>query len=504
MERFRKLGISESIIRTIEEEKFEKPSEIQEKSIPSILAGKDVIAGSATGSGKTLAFASRIIENSEKGKGIQALILVPTRELAEQVTKALKKFSKYKPLAITAVYGGVSINPQIHGLREADVVIGTPGRILDHIERRTIDFKEVNILVLDEADRMLDMGFIDDVKRIIGACPVKRQTMLFSATISKDISYISRKYMKEPIEFLAEQYVDPKKLSQVYYDSPDNIKFSLLVHLLKHEKAGLVMVFCNTRTNTDFVANNLRHSGIDAVAIHGGFSQEKRNRVMNMFHTNKVGVLVCTDVAARGLDIKGVSHIYNYDLPKDSKDYIHRIGRTARAGKEGKAINILASRDYDNFSRILENKDFTITKEELPKVERVMVSWGARPSSRFNRFGQRGGYGGRDNYAERGGYGNKRFGSYGRESRGRENMSFGHGGENRPFSQRRESGREESSSFSHKRDEREGDNRSFRQGSSNRIGGRSEGRSNSGRYRSSRGYRSHSEGRPRRFGRRRF
>ncbi len=525
MERFRKLGISESIIRTIEEERFEKPSEIQEKSIPSILAGKDVIAGSATGSGKTLAFASRIIENSEKGKGIQALILVPTRELAEQVTKALKKFSKYKPLAITAVYGGVSINPQIQDLMEADVVIGTPGRILDHMERRTINFDNVDILVLDEADRMLDMGFIDDVKRIINQCPAKRQTLLFSATISEEVSYIARKYMKEPVQFLAEQYVDPKKLLQVYYDTPDSIKFSLLVHLLKHERAGLVMVFCNTRTNTDFVANNLKRNGIDAVAIHGGFSQEKRNRVMNMFHSNRVGVLVCTDVAARGLDIKGVSHIYNYDLPKVSKDYIHRIGRTARAGKEGKAINILASRDYDNFTKILENKDLTIKKEELPKVERVMIRWIASPRGRFNRFEHRNRYGERRDYTERrdfavkGGYGNKRFGGYRREGRGDESRSFGHRRENRPLSHERDNRRNErfgnrmfgrSESLDRKgftgygrggrnfsREDREKDNRDFRHEKGERFSGRSDGRS------SKRGYRNQGESRQRRF-RRRF
>lgn len=390
MERFRKLGIIEPIIKTIEEQMFEKPSEIQEKAIPLILAGKDVIAGSATGSGKTLVFGSQIIHRVERGKGIQALILTPTRELAEQETKAIKKFSKYKPLEIMSVYGGVSIDPQIEQLRKADIVVATPGRTLDHMGRGTINFEHLKILVLDEADRMFDMGFIDDVKIIIKACPKDRQTLLFSATITEEVLYIAGQYMKNPIEVSAESYVDPKKLSQVYYDVPDNMKFSLLVHLLKNERVGLVMVFCNTRTNTDFVANNLRKADIDAVAIHGGFSQAKRNRIMEMFHSNKVGVLVCTDVAARGLDIKGVSHVYNYDTPKDSKEYIHRIGRTARAGKEGKAINILASRDYDNFSRVLEQYDITIKKEETPDVERVMIRWIGEPrKNRFDRFGNR-------------------------------------------------------------------------------------------------------------------
>ncbi|PIN76507.1 ATP-dependent RNA helicase, partial [Candidatus Woesearchaeota archaeon CG10_big_fil_rev_8_21_14_0_10_47_5] len=329
-------------MRSVEEEGFEKPTEVQEKAIPLVLAGRDVIAGSATGSGKTLVFGSGIIQHSEKGRGIQALVLTPTRELAVQITDALRKFSKHKPLEIAVVYGGISINPQILRLRKADVVVGTPGRLLDHIGRRTIDLSNVKILVLDEADRMLDMGFIDDVKQIIRQCPEKRQTLLFSATISDDIVDLARRYMKNPAKVSAESYVDPRKLTQFYYDVPDNLKFSLLVHLLKHEKSGLVMVFCNSRRNTDFVANNLRLAGIDALATHGGLSQDQRNKTMKRFNSEHVCVLVCTDVAARGLDIKGVSHIYNYDIPSESKQYIHRIGRTARAGKEGKAISILS------------------------------------------------------------------------------------------------------------------------------------------------------------------
>jgi len=385
MDSFRKLGIREYVVKAIEEHKFVIPSEVQEKSIPLILEGKDVVAGSATGSGKTLAFGAGIIQNCEKGKGIQALVLTPTRELAQQETRALRKFSKYKPLKIVNVYGGVSINPQIDELRDADVVVGTPGRILDHIDRRTIKFENLKILVLDEADRMLDMGFIDDVTKIIHECPGKRQTLLFSATISSDIFYLAKKWMKNPIEVEAESYVDPKKLSQFYYDVPDNLKFSLLVHLLRNEKAGLTMVFCNTKRNVDFVAKNLRFAGIDASPIHGGFSQEKRTRTMDAFNAKKVFVLVCTDVAARGLDIKGVSHVYNYDLPAESKDYIHRIGRTARAGKEGKAISILASRDYDNFRRILKDYEIQVAQEKLPYLERVRIRWMDKPKGYDNR-----------------------------------------------------------------------------------------------------------------------
>ncbi len=383
MESFRKLGVIEPILKSIKEENFKKPTEIQEKSIPLILSGKDVIAGSATGSGKTLAFGTGIIQNLKGGNGIQSLILTPTRELAEQVTNALITFSKYERLRITAVYGGVAIGPQINKLRTADVVVATPGRLLDHIERKTIRLTGVKILVLDEADRMLDMGFIDDVTKIMRRCPRERQTLLFSATISREIANLAGRYMKDPVKVEAEQYVDPAKLTQVYYDVPENVKFSLLVHLLKHENTGLAMVFCNTRKNTDFVANNLEAAGVDAHAIHGGFSQAKRNSALKYFNSQDACVLVCTDVAARGLDIPGVSHIYNYDLPNDSNEYIHRIGRTARAGKEGKVINVLSSSSYDNFRRLSQdyNKDINIVKETLPKVELVKITWKESPRS---------------------------------------------------------------------------------------------------------------------------
>jgi ATP-dependent RNA helicase DeaD len=376
MEKFRKLGIIEPILESIKEHRFSEPTEIQEKAIPVVVSGKDVIAGSATGSGKTLAFGAGIIQSCEKGKGLQSLVLTPTRELAEQVMNSLKKFSKHKALHIIPVYGGVSINPQIDALRTADVVVGTPGRILDHLERRTIRLDKVKVLVLDEADRMFDMGFRDDVTEIISHCPQDRQTLLFSATISQDIEQLTRKHMRNPVKISAESYVDASKLTQVYYNIDDRMKFSLLVHLLQNEQAGLVMVFCNTRRNTDFVAKNLKYSGIEAMAIHGGFSQAKRSSTMDRFNASKVYVLVCTDVAARGLDIKGVSHVYNYDIPKDSKEYIHRVGRTARAGSEGKAVNILAPRDYDNFARVQGDSSLKIVREDVPpQLERARIGW---------------------------------------------------------------------------------------------------------------------------------
>ncbi len=433
MESFRKLGINEALMKVLKDMHFTEPSEIQEKTIPLVVQGKDVIGGSATGSGKTLAFGAGILQNSERGKGIQALILTPTRELAEQIRKALHQFSKYNPLHIISVYGGVSINPQIHDLRSADVVVGTPGRILDHLQRDTIDLRGVKMLVLDEADRMLDMGFIDDVRRIISQCPRKRQTLLFSATISQEISRLASDYMNHPTEISAEQFVDPTKLKQTYYEVPRDMKFSILVHFLRQEKTGLVMVFCNTRHGVDLISKNLGIAGIEAEPIHGGLSQNRRSRTLEIFSGGKAHVLVCSDVAARGLDIKNVSHVYNYDIPKTSKEYIHRIGRTARAGEEGEAISILTEMDYDNMRAVLNDSQIKIKRVEVPQgVERIMIARHPR-ESRFHGRGdreERGGYRGRARgYAggREGGHSGRSTGG-GRGSYGRSGGSYGRSG----------------------------------------------------------------------------
>jgi len=386
MEKFTKLGLSKELTDVLKQLGFKEPSEIQEKAIPLALAGKDIIGGSETGSGKTLAFASAIIENLKPSKEIQALILTPTRELAEQVATSIRNFGKNKKLNVLAIYGGVNIESQIRKIPSTDILVGTPGRIIDHLNRRTLKLSGVKFLVLDEVDRMFDMGFSRDVEKIIKECPSKRQTMLFSATISQSIDYLAKKYTIHPVEISLKSYVDPSKLTQVYYDVPDHQKFSLLVTLLKKENADLVMVFCNTRRNVDFVAENLSRAGIHAKAIHGGIEQKKRIRVLEEFHSKGLGVLICTDVAARGLDIKGVSHVYNYDTPAEAKDYVHRIGRTARAGKEGKAITILASRDYENFGNLMKSKEIMIVPEELPEIETVRIKTDSGKSSgRFSR-----------------------------------------------------------------------------------------------------------------------
>jgi ATP-dependent RNA helicase DeaD len=411
MEQFEKLGLSEAVLSVLREAGFTTPSEIQEKTIPLALAGKDVIGGSATGSGKTLAFASPIVENIIPNGSVQSLILTPTRELAEQVAKSIRQFSKNKRLNILPVYGGVDMNQQIRMLRHSDVVVGTPGRILDHLKRRTINLSNVKILVLDEVDRMFDMGFSRDVELILHQCPKERQTMMFSATISPEVEYLARKHTINPVKVSAEYYVDASKLKQIYYDAPQGQKFSLLVHLLKGESQELIMVFCNTRRNVEFVFENLNKAGIRAEAIHGGLTQYNRTKVLEEFKRKNVRVLVCTDIAGRGLDIKGVTHIYNYNLPIVSTDYIHRIGRTARAGEEGKVVNLLSSEDYFLFGKIMEDDSIkeSMKEDKLPEFQIINV----RPEFRRSFSGRNGSRDSRGNDSRRG------FSPRGRESRGR-------------------------------------------------------------------------------------
>ena len=402
--KFEDFKLSKDTLLSIKRLGFDSPTQIQETSIPYILEGKDVIGESATGSGKTLAFGAGVIERVVSGKGLQALILTPTRELAEQVKESLTKISYHKKLSIIAVYGGVAIEPQIKSLTKSEVVVATPGRFLDHLERRTINTSKINLLVLDEADRMFDMGFMDDVEKIIQTCPKDRQTLFFSATISPRIKKLAGKYMKDFIEASAKKHVDPSKMKQVYYDLPRNMKLSLLVHLLKNKKPGLAMVFCNTRSNTNFVSQNLKKNGIKAIAIHGGLAQNKRTRTLQLFNDAKIDVLVCTDVAARGLHIDNVSQVFNYEIPRDPNDYVHRIGRTARAGEEGEVINIICGgQDYDSFSSVLSTyRSFKIQKMERPYLPRIIPvkveeekrgfrdGSGRRPIQR-PRFSERGG-----------------------------------------------------------------------------------------------------------------
>lgn len=358
---FEQMKIDSKILAAIKDMKITRPTEIQEKALPPALDGKDVIAQSMTGSGKTIVFAVPIIQNIASGGGIQALVLAPTRELANQISEHFRKLSRHKRVSICEVFGGVSIEPQIHQLRHAEIVIGTPGRILDHMRRGTINFAKLKTLVLDEGDRMLDMGFIDDIKDIINNIPRRRQTMLFSATMPDEILYIARRYMNEPVKIAAQRHVAKHLLKQFYYDVKSEYKISLLAHLIEQEKPSLAIIFCSTRTTTDIVSDYLEQNGVEAKAIHGGLTQSRRTNVLEGFHRGRPHILVATDVAARGLDIKNVSHVFNFDIPKTAEEYTHRIGRTARIGKEGKAISLLSNQDHDSFRKIF--RDFEIEKK---------------------------------------------------------------------------------------------------------------------------------------------
>jgi|SRR3989338_1656763 len=359
---------------------FSEFTEIQEKCIPLIQQGKDVIGLSHTGSGKTVAFGFPALEKINSGSGLQLLVLVPTRELCNQVSKEFRKFAKYKRTFIVEIYGGVSINPQIDNLRHADVVVGTPGRLLDHLQRGTLNLNKIRILVLDEADKMFEMGFIDDVKNIISRVPRNSQKLLFSATMPSEILHIVKDYMNNPEKIKMKAYVDTAKLAQYYYDIDRKDKFSLLMHTIKKDANGLVIIFCGTRHAVDIVNTNINKQKIKSLALHGGITQNKRNQTVDLFHQGKLDVLVASDVAARGLDIKNVNLIINYDIPKTSKEYVHRIGRTARAGNEGKVISFLSQEDHENFRRVIADRSLSISKLKTPEFERLEF---VRPQ--FNR-----------------------------------------------------------------------------------------------------------------------
>jgi len=366
------LIIQTKLLTKLQEQEFKELTLIQEKCIPEIILGKDVVGQAETGSGKTLAFCLPILNKIIPRQGLQALVLTPTRELCVQVTDVFRDFGKTLGIRTTSVYGGVNIGPQIHNIRTSEIVIGTPGRMLDHLRRRTIDLTNIKILVLDETDKMFEMGFVDDVEEIIREIPQQRQLLMFSATISEDVHRLARKHLKNPVIIKTQSYVDHSKLKQIYYDIYEhNQKFSLLVHLLNSNTNGLSIVFCGTRRESDAVSKNLARQGIRVSAIHGGMKQQKRSSSLDALKTQKTKVLVATDVAARGLDIKNVTHIYNYDVPKTPTEYVHRIGRTARAGANGEAITLLTERDHDNFRRVQSNDDFMIERADIPDFRKV-------------------------------------------------------------------------------------------------------------------------------------
>jgi len=348
---FENLGVNNKIISSLKKRDITEPTKIQELGIPMLLEGKDVVAQSKTGSGKTLVFAIPIVQNMPKERGVKALVIAPTRELACQIADEVEKIAGSRCF-ILKVYGGVSIVPQIRNLPRTDVVIGTPGRLLDLIRRGELKLSKVRFLVLDEGDRMFDMGFIKDINEIISETPKNRQTMLFSATVPSGIKKLIEKYMHKPKYIKVEEHVSEKHLKQSYYSVGHSMKIAVMVNLLKREPEETSLVFCGTKRMSDLLRDIMNANEIKAEALHGNLSQKKRESVTKKFRDGKVNVLVATDVAARGLDIQGITRVYNFDSPNTVDMYIHRIGRTARIGKQGEAISLVSEKDSSAFRPI--------------------------------------------------------------------------------------------------------------------------------------------------------
>ena len=386
--KFEELNVKPEIVKALKLEGIKVPTKIQEKTIPLIKSGRDVIGRSKTGSGKTAAFSIPILEKIVPRGGIQVLVIAPTRELAHQISGEIKKFGKYINFSIATVFGGVSLKPQIDAMRRSEIVVGTPGRLLDHLRRGNLNLSRLNCFILDEADKLVEMGFIEDITIIIDSTPKNRQILLFGATVSNEINRIKQNYMHNSSYVETEEHVEEEYLEQYYYDISQHEKFSLLVHLLKKEETERVIIFCSTRLTVDIVAKNLRAQRIRSALIHGKLTQNKRLRVISDFNRGKVKVLVASAVAARGLDIKDVTHIFNYDLSQDPQEYVHRIGRTARAGQSGKAITLLSSRDHDVFRDIHDRYQFEV--RELPQEKFQRLRFDARShQSNQGRFGGR-------------------------------------------------------------------------------------------------------------------
>jgi ATP-dependent RNA helicase RhlE len=372
---FNQLGLSAELLRAVEKQGYKEATPIQREAIPHILEGRDILASAQTGTGKTAGFTLPLLQNLQpyqtKKRRIRALILVPTRELAAQVNESVGLYGANLPVRSLQIYGGVSIKPQITRLREGvDIVVATPGRLLDHVQQRTIDLSSVEILVLDEADRMLDMGFIRDIRKVLKLLPKERQNLLFSATFSKEIRGLAANLLDNPAEIaVAPRNTTAEKVSQLVYPVDKARKRELLSHRIGKENWRQVLVFTRTKHGANRLAEQLCDDGITAAAIHGNKSQGARTRALSDFKANKVRVLVATDIAARGLDIDKLPHVVNYELPHVPEDYVHRIGRTARAGMDGHAISLVCVDEKKLLSDIERLLKRDIEKEVVPGFE---------------------------------------------------------------------------------------------------------------------------------------
>ncbi len=372
---FNELGLSAELLRAIEKQGYEAATPIQQQAIPPILEGRDVLAGAQTGTGKTAGFTLPMLHRLQHGtvnrRRIRALILTPTRELAAQIAESVRAYGEYLPFRAGVIYGGVSINTQIARLRKGvDVVIATPGRLLDHVEQGTIDLGTIECLVLDEADRMLDMGFIRDIRKILKILPPDRQNLLFSATFSKDIRRLAKDLLNSPLEISVATNGRPAEgIEQVVYPVDRARKRELLSHTIGSQNWRQVLVFTRTKHGANRLATQLEKDGLTTAAIHGNKSQAARVRALQDFKAGKVRVLVATDVAARGLDIERLPHVVNYELPHVPEDYVHRIGRTARAGEEGHAVSLVCVDEHKLLADIEKLLQASIPRKVIPGYE---------------------------------------------------------------------------------------------------------------------------------------
>ncbi len=360
---FSNLGLSAPLLKSIAAQSYEQPYAIQQQAIPAILKGKDILGIAQTGSGKTASFVLPILEKlqreeASKNRFVKTLVLVPTRELAVQVKDVFHAFNAELPRKVKtlAVYGGVSINPQMMKMQGTDVLVATPGRLLDLIDSKAVHLSQVEVLVLDEADKMLNLGFKEEMDKIFALLPPKRQNILFSATLSRDVQSINEALLHNPVTIEVEaESISPDQIEQVAYQVAPENKGPFLRYLIKHNDLQQVLVFVSATRTADNVVDKLKKNGIEAAAMHSKKSQGARTEALNKFKSGKLRVLVATDLASRGIDIQLLPHVINYDLPRSPKDYIHRIGRTGRAGATGSAISLITPEDGHHF-KIIQKK----------------------------------------------------------------------------------------------------------------------------------------------------
>jgi ATP-dependent RNA helicase DeaD len=376
MKTFKELGLSKATLQTLSKKGFEMPTPIQEQVIPALLNDDlDIVGQAQTGTGKTAAFGLPLIERlTEKSKNVQTLILTPTRELAIQVAEEIQSLKGKKKFTILPVYGGQAISLQLRQLKKGvDIVVGTPGRIIDHLKRKTLKLDQISYLILDEADEMLNMGFLEDVTSIMEQTNVDKRTLLFSATMPTEILRIAKKYMREYQLYKTTQgQITVQKTDQIYFEVKANDKFEALCRIIDLEEDFYGLVFCRTKVDVDNVAAHLADRGYDADALHGDISQNLREKILRKFKKGIINILVATDVAARGIDVQDLTHVINFALPQDPESYVHRVGRTGRAGKEGIAITFITPSEYRKLQHIQRKTKTEIRKERLPKVTDII------------------------------------------------------------------------------------------------------------------------------------